>query len=140
LRQEPAADEGAHNSNDEIADDPKPGALHDLTGQPSSNEASADLPPTYASSCSSECPSGLGQQTSVDKTIRLSNKAEGTFPMPGRYTCAKAETVLNCSRQQIRRSRARHRDSAKNDSYALICGWSCKTTFSNERWTSMPPL
>jgi hypothetical protein len=39
LRKQPTTDEGAYNSNDEIADDPKPGALHDLTGQPSGNEA-----------------------------------------------------------------------------------------------------
>jgi hypothetical protein len=30
LRQQPTTNEGAYNSNDEIADDPKPGALHDL--------------------------------------------------------------------------------------------------------------
>ena len=29
LRKQPAADEGADNSNDEIADDPKSGALHE---------------------------------------------------------------------------------------------------------------
>jgi hypothetical protein len=39
LRKQPTTDEGAYNSNDEIADDPKPGALHDLPGQPSGNEA-----------------------------------------------------------------------------------------------------
>jgi hypothetical protein len=39
LRKQPTTDEGAYNSNDEIADDPKPGALHDLAGQPSGNEA-----------------------------------------------------------------------------------------------------
>ena len=39
LRQQPTTNEGAYNSNDEIADDPKPGALHDLAGQPSGNEA-----------------------------------------------------------------------------------------------------
>jgi hypothetical protein len=37
LRKQPAADEGADNSNDEIADDPKSGALHEL--QPPGNEA-----------------------------------------------------------------------------------------------------
>jgi hypothetical protein len=39
LRKQPTTDERAYNSNDEIADDPKPGALHDLAGQPSGNEA-----------------------------------------------------------------------------------------------------
>src|SRR5205807_6875592 len=39
LRKQPAPDEGAYDSNDEIADDPKPGALHDLAAQPSRNEA-----------------------------------------------------------------------------------------------------
>ena len=39
LRKQPAADEGAGNSNDEIADEPKPRASRDLTGQPSGNEA-----------------------------------------------------------------------------------------------------
>jgi hypothetical protein len=39
LRKQPAADEGAGNSNDEIADEPKPGASRDLTGQPPGNEA-----------------------------------------------------------------------------------------------------
>ena len=31
--------EGAYNSNEEIADDPKPSALHDLAGQPSGDDA-----------------------------------------------------------------------------------------------------
>jgi hypothetical protein len=39
LRQQPAADKCADNSNDEIADNTKPGALHDLPGQPPSNQA-----------------------------------------------------------------------------------------------------
>ena len=39
LRQQPTTDEGAYDSNDEIADDPKSGALYDLAGQPSGNEA-----------------------------------------------------------------------------------------------------
>jgi len=39
LRKQPATDEGAYDSNDDIADDPKSGALHDLTGQPPGNEA-----------------------------------------------------------------------------------------------------
>jgi hypothetical protein len=38
LRQEPTADESADDSNEEVADDPEPGALHDLAGQPSGNE------------------------------------------------------------------------------------------------------
>jgi hypothetical protein len=39
LRKQPTADKGTDNSNDEIADDSKPGASHDLAGQPSGNEA-----------------------------------------------------------------------------------------------------
>jgi hypothetical protein len=39
LRKQPTTDEGAYDSNDDIADDPEPGALHDLTGQPSGNQA-----------------------------------------------------------------------------------------------------
>jgi hypothetical protein len=39
LRKQPTTDERANYSNDEIADDPKPGALHDLSGQPSGTEA-----------------------------------------------------------------------------------------------------
>ena len=39
LRQQPAPDEGADDSDDEIADDPEPGALHDLTRKPSGNQA-----------------------------------------------------------------------------------------------------
>ena len=39
LGQQPAPDEGADDSDDEIADDPEPGALHDLTGQPPGNQA-----------------------------------------------------------------------------------------------------
>ena len=39
LRKQPTTDEGAYDSNEEITDDPKPGALHDLAGQPSGNEA-----------------------------------------------------------------------------------------------------
>ena len=38
LRKQPTTDERANDSNDEITDDPKPGALHDLAGQPSGNK------------------------------------------------------------------------------------------------------
>jgi hypothetical protein len=38
LRKQPTTDESAHDSNEEIADNPKPGALHDLAGQPSRND------------------------------------------------------------------------------------------------------
>ena len=38
-RQQPTTDEGANDSNDEIADDPKAGASHNLAGQPAGNEA-----------------------------------------------------------------------------------------------------
>jgi hypothetical protein len=38
LRKQPAADEGADHANDNIANDPKPAALQDLTGQPPGNE------------------------------------------------------------------------------------------------------
>jgi hypothetical protein len=34
LRHQPVADEGADNSDDHVADEPKAGPLHDLTGQP----------------------------------------------------------------------------------------------------------
>jgi hypothetical protein len=43
LRKQPTTDERANNSNDEIADDPKSGALHDLAGQPSGNEADPNM-------------------------------------------------------------------------------------------------
>ncbi len=33
MRQQPTTNEGAYNSNDKIADNPKPGALHDLAGR-----------------------------------------------------------------------------------------------------------
>ena len=39
LRKQPTTDKGANNSNDEIADDPKSGALYEFAGQPSGNEA-----------------------------------------------------------------------------------------------------
>jgi len=39
LRQQPAADECTDNSNNEIAGDTEPGALHDLPSQPPGNEA-----------------------------------------------------------------------------------------------------
>jgi hypothetical protein len=38
LRKEPTADEGAYNSYEEVADDSKPGALHDLPSQPPGDE------------------------------------------------------------------------------------------------------
>jgi hypothetical protein len=38
-RQQPTADKGADDSNEEIAEDAEPGAAHDLAGQPSGNEA-----------------------------------------------------------------------------------------------------
>ena len=47
LRKQPATDERANNSNDEIADDPKSGALHDLAGQPSGNEAEPQIGPAF---------------------------------------------------------------------------------------------
>jgi hypothetical protein len=39
LRKEPAANEGTCDSNEEVADDPETGTLHDLASQPSGNEA-----------------------------------------------------------------------------------------------------
>jgi hypothetical protein len=42
LRQQPPADEGAYDSDDKVADDPIPGASHDLARQPSSDKADHD--------------------------------------------------------------------------------------------------
>src|ERR1700730_2792050 len=39
LRQQPVADEGPYDSDDEVADDPIPGTAHDMAGQPSGNDA-----------------------------------------------------------------------------------------------------
>jgi hypothetical protein len=39
LRQQPTPDEGTDNSNEEIAEDPEPSALHDLASQPFSEKA-----------------------------------------------------------------------------------------------------
>jgi hypothetical protein len=39
LRQQPAADEGADDPNDDISEDSEAGALYDLSGKPSSDEA-----------------------------------------------------------------------------------------------------
>jgi hypothetical protein len=39
LRKEPTANEGTSDSDEKVADNPEPGALHNLTGQPSGNEA-----------------------------------------------------------------------------------------------------
>jgi hypothetical protein len=39
LRKQPTTNKGPYDSDDDIADDPEPGTLHDLTGQPSGNEA-----------------------------------------------------------------------------------------------------
>jgi hypothetical protein len=37
-RKEPTANEGTCDSYEQVTDDPEPGALHDLAGQPSGNE------------------------------------------------------------------------------------------------------
>ena len=39
LRKQPSTDEGAYDSNEEIDNDPKADALHDLAGHPSGGEA-----------------------------------------------------------------------------------------------------
>jgi hypothetical protein len=39
LGKEPTANEGTSDSDEKVADNPEPGALHNLTGQPSGNEA-----------------------------------------------------------------------------------------------------
>jgi hypothetical protein len=39
LRQQPTPDEGAYDSNEKIADNPKSGALHDSADQLSGDEA-----------------------------------------------------------------------------------------------------
>src|SRR6266536_1995394 len=39
LRQQPIADEGADDPNDDIGEETEAGALHDLSGKPSSDEA-----------------------------------------------------------------------------------------------------
>ena len=38
LRKQPTANEGTCNPYEEVTDDPEPGTLRDLTGQPSGNE------------------------------------------------------------------------------------------------------
>ena len=42
LRQEPTANESAGNADEEVTDQPEPGALHDLTCKPSGNKADND--------------------------------------------------------------------------------------------------
>jgi hypothetical protein len=37
LRKEPTANEGTSDSDEKVADNPEPGVLHNLTGQPSGN-------------------------------------------------------------------------------------------------------
>jgi hypothetical protein len=37
-RQQPIADEGSQNADDDVADEPEPGAPHKLTGQPAGHE------------------------------------------------------------------------------------------------------
>jgi len=39
FRQQPAADDGAYDTDDEVADEPKPASARDLASQPSGNEA-----------------------------------------------------------------------------------------------------
>jgi hypothetical protein len=60
--------------------------------------------------------------------------------MPERYAYAEAKTVLNCSRRRNSLIQWTGPPVGKMTAYVLICGWSCKTTFNNERWTLMPPL
>ena len=43
LREQPTPDEGAYDSNEKIADNPKPGALHDLAGQPSAMRPTTNI-------------------------------------------------------------------------------------------------
>src|SRR5713226_122638 len=38
LRQQPPADEGSYDADNEVTDEPEPGALHDLAGEPSGNQ------------------------------------------------------------------------------------------------------
>jgi hypothetical protein len=38
-RQQPPANEGSYDPDNEVTDEPKPGALHDLAGEPSCNES-----------------------------------------------------------------------------------------------------
>ena len=39
MPEQPNADEGAHNSNDDVLEDAKAKTAHDLTGQPAGNRA-----------------------------------------------------------------------------------------------------
>jgi hypothetical protein len=39
LRQQPASDEGAHDSDDQVADETEAGSLYDLAGKPSRNQS-----------------------------------------------------------------------------------------------------
>lgn len=60
--------------------------------------------------------------------------------MSERYAYVEAKTVLNCSRRRNSIIPEQVACRQKMTVYVLICGWSCKTTFNNERWTLMPPL
>ena len=102
LRQQPAADEGTHNADDEVADDPRSGTLHDLTRQPSSNEANRKYDhQAFARNVHLRVlwfrSPILPQPDVLD--VRPSIKADGNS-MPERYAYAEAKTVLNCSRRQ----------------------------------------
>jgi hypothetical protein len=54
LRQQPATDEGAQDTDDQIANDPKAGATNDLAGQPACHE-------TYKQNHQQTYPSGDGR-------------------------------------------------------------------------------
>ena len=51
----------------------------------------------------------------------------------------KDEAVQNCSHWAACLSRSVCR-STMEQGQVLVCGWSCRTTFNNELWISIPPL
>jgi hypothetical protein len=113
LRQEPAADEGACDSDEEVADDPETGALHDLARQPSGNEADHQYDQqTFTrhvhvlvlqlASASRQTSASSGDATSIVKDRRTQREhspfqEERPPPLWLVKPHAKAKTVQNCS-------------------------------------------
>jgi hypothetical protein len=149
LREKPAANEGTCDSDEEVADDPEPGALHDLAAsypamRPTTNttrKLSPDICIFVFSRFfgrSDKNPAVFRERESHwlgwKRTLPVTRRGTTLLRHRG-YHHTNRKTVQNCSTQEVCRFIHMSRASAKWDLVkVLILGWSCRPIFNNAMW------
>jgi hypothetical protein len=151
LREKQAANESISDSDEEFADNPESGALHDLARQPSGNQADHQYDQEtftrHMHLCVLQILRTVRQNPGVfrereshwlgwKRTLPVTRR--GTTLLRHRsYHHTNRKTVQNCSTQKVCRFIHMSCASAKWHLVTLILGWSCRTIFNNAVWSFM---